>query len=161
MLDLTLVILGALVWLPVLLAASLMVLMAEGRPVYYTSNRRVSSDLVMRVVKFRTMVRNAEAIVNRTTVPVTDQVRFLNMVRREGLRKDTGRRRDIGSGGSDNLRHAPTVGGPAPRLREWRRVAVSRRRVAPSCATRGSDGSGRFRVWALQPERAPPGSGDP
>lgn len=79
MLDVTLVTLGALVWLPVLLVASLMVLLAEGRPVYYKSNRRVSADRVMRVVKFRTMVRNAEAIVNRTTVPVTDQVRFLNV----------------------------------------------------------------------------------
>lgn len=78
-LDLTLVALSAVVWIPVLLTATLAVLITEGRPVYYRSNRRVSTDRVMRVVKFRTMVRNADKLVNRDTVPVEGQVRFLNI----------------------------------------------------------------------------------
>ncbi|WP_229052653.1 sugar transferase [Aeromicrobium sp. Leaf350] len=79
LLDLALVALSAVVWVPVLLVASLAVLITEGRPVYYRSNRRVSVDHVMKVVKFRTMVRNADKIVNRDTVPVEAQVRFLNI----------------------------------------------------------------------------------
>ena len=79
LLDLTLIALTAVVWVPVLLIASLAVLISEGRPVYYRSNRRVSVDRVMKVVKFRTMVRNADKLVNRDTVPVEGQVRFLNI----------------------------------------------------------------------------------
>ena len=40
--------------------------------------RRVSTADLMRVVKFRTMVKNADKIANRDTLPV-DQVRFLNI----------------------------------------------------------------------------------
>ncbi len=78
-LDLTLIALAAVVWVPVLLVASAAVLLSEGRPVYYRSNRRVSDDRVMKVVKFRTMVRNADKLINRDTVPVEGQVRFLNI----------------------------------------------------------------------------------
>jgi len=79
LLDLTVVALSAVVWVPVLLVASLAVLITEGRPVYYRSQRRISTERVMKVVKFRTMVRNADKIVNRDTVPVEQQVRFLNI----------------------------------------------------------------------------------
>jgi lipopolysaccharide/colanic/teichoic acid biosynthesis glycosyltransferase len=91
LLDLTLVALAAVVWVPVLLVASLAVLIAEGRPVYYRSNRRVSSDHVMKVVKFRTMVRNADKLVNRDTVPVEGQVRFLNIPSDSPLYTQSGR----------------------------------------------------------------------
>jgi lipopolysaccharide/colanic/teichoic acid biosynthesis glycosyltransferase len=40
--------------------------------------RRVSTRDLMRVVKFRTMVKNADKIANRETLPVTN-VRFLNI----------------------------------------------------------------------------------
>ena len=65
-------------WVPVMLIASAAVLVLSGRPVYYRSMRRVSRDQVMPVVKFRAMVRNAEQIANRETVPVVT-TRFLNI----------------------------------------------------------------------------------
>src|SRR5690606_24981359 len=68
--DLTLTILGAVVWVPVVLGAALVVLVCSGRPIFYRSMRRVSDEPPMRVVKFRTMVRNAAEIANRDTVPV-------------------------------------------------------------------------------------------
>lgn len=77
--DLTLVLLGALIWVPVLALASLMVLLREGRPVYYRSNRRVSAGEVIKLVKFRTMVKNADKIANRETVAIDNNVRFLNI----------------------------------------------------------------------------------
>ncbi len=78
-LDLVLTTLGAIVWVPVVLVASLLVLVKEGRPVYYRSTRRVSTHRVVRLVKFRTMVRDAEKLVNRDTVPVEGGTRFLNI----------------------------------------------------------------------------------
>jgi lipopolysaccharide/colanic/teichoic acid biosynthesis glycosyltransferase len=77
-LDLTLTVLGAIAWVPVVLVAATLVLVTSGRPVFYKSNRRVSTDRLMRVVKFRTMVKNADKIANRETLPVTN-VRFLNI----------------------------------------------------------------------------------
>jgi len=77
-LDVVLLVLGAVVWIPVLLGASAAVLIFSGRPIYYRSMRRVAFDKVMPVVKFRAMVRNADKIANRETVPVTDS-RFLNI----------------------------------------------------------------------------------
>ena len=77
-LDLLLTTLGAVAWVPAVLAAALIVLVGSGRPVFYRSIRRVSSERRMRVVKFRTMVKNAEKIANRETLPVTT-VRFLNI----------------------------------------------------------------------------------
>jgi lipopolysaccharide/colanic/teichoic acid biosynthesis glycosyltransferase len=77
-LDLVLTIGGAIVWVPVVTVASLCVLVFSGRPLYYRSLRRVSDGRLIEVVKFRTMVRNAAEIANRSTVPVTG-VRFLNI----------------------------------------------------------------------------------
>jgi lipopolysaccharide/colanic/teichoic acid biosynthesis glycosyltransferase len=71
--------LAAVIWVPVLLLSGLAVLVLSGRPVLYRSMRRVSTDDVLRIVKFRTMVKNAEALVNRTTVPIQNDVRFLNI----------------------------------------------------------------------------------
>jgi lipopolysaccharide/colanic/teichoic acid biosynthesis glycosyltransferase len=77
-LDLTLTVLGAIAWVPVVLIGALLVLVTSGRPVFYRSHRRVSTGRLMRVVKFRTMVKNADKIANRETLPVTN-VRFLNI----------------------------------------------------------------------------------
>lgn len=77
-LDLVLVVVGAIVWVPVVAVASLCVMVFSGRPLYYRSRRRVSDGRIIEVVKFRTMVRNAAEIANRSTVPVND-VRFLNI----------------------------------------------------------------------------------
>lgn len=77
-LDLLLTVLGAIAWLPVVLMAASLVLITSGRPVFYRSMRRVSKDDLMKVVKFRTMVKNADKIANRETLPV-NQVRFLNI----------------------------------------------------------------------------------
>jgi lipopolysaccharide/colanic/teichoic acid biosynthesis glycosyltransferase len=78
-LDLVITVLAAVVWVPVLLVAGLAVLVTTGRPVLYRSMRRTSTDDVLRIVKFRTMVKNAEALVNRSTVPISNDVRFLNI----------------------------------------------------------------------------------
>jgi lipopolysaccharide/colanic/teichoic acid biosynthesis glycosyltransferase len=77
-LDLTLTVLGAIAWVPAVLVAAALVLLSSGRPVFYRSQRRVSKNGVMRTVKFRTMVKNADKIANRTTLPVNN-VRFLNI----------------------------------------------------------------------------------
>ena len=77
-LDLFLTVLGAIAWVPVVLMAASLVLITSGRPVFYRSMRRVSKDDLMKVVKFRTMVKNADKIANRETLPV-NHVRFLNI----------------------------------------------------------------------------------
>ncbi len=78
-LDLVITLAAAVVWVPVLLLAALAILVFTGRPILYRSMRRVSTDDVLRIVKFRTMVKNAESLVNRTTVPIENEVRFLNI----------------------------------------------------------------------------------
>ncbi len=77
--DMVLATVGAVVWVPVVLGSALLVLVCSGRPVFYRSMRRVSVDSTIRVVKFRTMVRNAAEIANRETVPVDGSTRFLNI----------------------------------------------------------------------------------
>lgn len=76
--DLIVSFLAAIVWAPALAVAALLLLQVEGRPIFYLSNRRIYRKQQLRIIKFRTMVRNAEAIANRETVPLTDQ-RFLNL----------------------------------------------------------------------------------
>ncbi len=78
-LDIVITGLAAVIWVPVLTLAALAVLVLSGRPVLYRSMRRTSNDDVLRIVKFRTMVKNAEALVNRSTVPIQNDVRFLNI----------------------------------------------------------------------------------
>jgi len=77
LLDLTLVALSAPIWVPVLLLTTAAIALVDGRPVFYRSKRRVQRRLTMPIVKFRVMVRNAEALFNREVVPVVTQ-RFLN-----------------------------------------------------------------------------------
>jgi lipopolysaccharide/colanic/teichoic acid biosynthesis glycosyltransferase len=90
-LDVVITGLAAVVWVPVLLLAGLAVLVSSGRPVLYRSMRRVSTDDVLRIVKFRTMVKNAEALVNRSTVPIQNDVRFLNIAPDSPLYTKVGR----------------------------------------------------------------------
>ena len=75
--DLIIVVLSIPIWLPVLIGTTVIALVVNGWPVFYPSLRRVYRKESARVYKFRTMVRNAAAIYNRETVPVTNQ-RFLN-----------------------------------------------------------------------------------
>jgi len=75
--DIVVAVLSAIAWLPALLLCGLAIAILEGWPVFYVSNRRVGSS-VKPVVKFRTMVRNADRAFNRDVIPVSGNVRFLN-----------------------------------------------------------------------------------
>lgn len=76
--DLVVTICAAPLWLPVCALAALALLATQGRPVFYVSSRRTVMSRTERVVKFRTMVRGADKLLNRETVPATD-TRFLNI----------------------------------------------------------------------------------
>lgn len=75
--DLAVAGLGASVWLPALVICAFAIWLMEGRPVFYVSLRRVGHKAIP-MVKFRTMIRNADKVYNRETVPVSNSVRFLN-----------------------------------------------------------------------------------
>lgn len=64
--------------MPLLLLVAGAIALLEGRPVLYTSRRRLGPGPVAPVMKFRTMCRNADRIANRDTVPVSS-TRFLNL----------------------------------------------------------------------------------
>jgi len=76
--DIIITLFAATFWIPLLLLCALIILIFEGRPVFYISDRRVG-DTIKRIIKFRTMVLNAESICNRKTAPISDDVRFLNI----------------------------------------------------------------------------------
>ena len=67
-----------LLLLPILAVSAICLLMAEGRPVFYISRRRVDKGPAQTIIKFRTMRRNADRVANRDTVPV-NETRFLNL----------------------------------------------------------------------------------
>jgi len=69
---------SAVLWVPATALAALAILVADGRPIFYRSRRRVFRDESAIVVKLRTMVRGADKIANRETIAVSDQ-RFLNI----------------------------------------------------------------------------------
>jgi lipopolysaccharide/colanic/teichoic acid biosynthesis glycosyltransferase len=79
-LDLIVVLLASVVWAPVLGIAALLVLVLEGRPVFYVSQRQVGPGVVAPIMKLRTMKRGADKILNRETVPIAG-TRFLNIPR--------------------------------------------------------------------------------
>lgn len=89
--DLAATVLAAPLWVPVCLLAAMALLITEGRPVFYRSRRRVHGDSVQPVFKFRTMVRNAEQVLNRDTVPVTNTC-FLNIPAEHPVYTAVGRR---------------------------------------------------------------------
>lgn len=78
MFDIVVCTIASLLWLPAVVLISLVAVAIQGRPVFYASFRRVFKDQSARVPKFRAMVRDAEKIANRDTIPVSDQ-RFLNL----------------------------------------------------------------------------------
>jgi lipopolysaccharide/colanic/teichoic acid biosynthesis glycosyltransferase len=76
--DLVVSLLAAPVLLPILALASLAILVTSGWPILYVSRRRVFLSESARVLKLRVMVRNADRLVNRETVPIGNE-RFLNI----------------------------------------------------------------------------------
>lgn len=63
---------------PILSALAVSLLVMEGRPVFYVSSRRIDRGPARKIVKFRTMRRDADKIANRTTIPING-TRFLNL----------------------------------------------------------------------------------
>lgn len=88
--DLACVLAGAIVWLPLLGICALAVLLDSGWPVFYVSRRRVGSSRSIALFKLRTMVKHADKIANRETIPV-DGVRFLNICPNSPLYTRVGR----------------------------------------------------------------------
>lgn len=76
--DLVGAVLSLPLWGSVLIVFGLLNRLCNGAPTFYVSTRRVFGKTSGRVIKFRTMVRDADKIANRQTVPVTGQ-RFLNI----------------------------------------------------------------------------------
>ena len=76
--DLVCVLSTAIVWLPMLAVCAVAISLSSGWPALYVSTRRVSRSRSIRLFKLRTMIRNADQVVNRDTIPV-DHVRFLNI----------------------------------------------------------------------------------
>jgi lipopolysaccharide/colanic/teichoic acid biosynthesis glycosyltransferase len=76
--DLMLTAVAGLAWVPLLVACALVVLLTSGWPCFYVSSRRVDRRRTIRLYKLRAMVRNADRIANRDTVPI-EGTRFLNM----------------------------------------------------------------------------------
>ena len=88
--DCALVALAAPAWLPVLGLCALLILLLEGRPVFYVSGRQIGPGRVHPIMKFRTMVRNADKLLNRDTVPVVGTA-FLNIPREAAVYTPIGR----------------------------------------------------------------------
>lgn len=77
-LDLAIVVLVAPVWTVVLVLTASAIAVTSGFPVLYVSSRRVAQNRSARIYKLRVMVKHADRIVNRDTVPI-DGARFLNI----------------------------------------------------------------------------------
>jgi lipopolysaccharide/colanic/teichoic acid biosynthesis glycosyltransferase len=75
--DLAVCVLASPVLLLAFVLGSLGVLLLDGPPVLYVSTRRVYRNQSARVAKFRAMIRHADTVYNRESVPVSNQ-RFLN-----------------------------------------------------------------------------------
>jgi lipopolysaccharide/colanic/teichoic acid biosynthesis glycosyltransferase len=88
--DLTVCLLASVFWVPLMALCALLIWCLEGRPVFYVSRRRVFKNKNIRLLKFRTMVKNADTLANRETVPL-DGVRFLNIPPDSPLYTRTGR----------------------------------------------------------------------
>jgi len=88
--DVVVVLLSSVIWFPVFLVCSVLLFLLEGRPILYVSTRRVHRHSTLSLVKFRTMVREAERMANRHTIPISDQ-RFLNISPESPLYTTVGR----------------------------------------------------------------------
>lgn len=89
--DCVVTLLAAPAWLPILLLCALAILVLDGRPVLYVSKRRVSISRDQAVLKFRTMRRGADKLVNRDTVAING-TRFLNIPINSAVYTPVGRR---------------------------------------------------------------------
>jgi lipopolysaccharide/colanic/teichoic acid biosynthesis glycosyltransferase len=89
-LDLALVFLGAPVWFPLLALGAVFIVATSGWPAFYVSTRRVYRSQTIRLMKFRAMVKHADRIANRETVPLAGQ-RFLNIPKDSPLYTPAGR----------------------------------------------------------------------
>jgi lipopolysaccharide/colanic/teichoic acid biosynthesis glycosyltransferase len=76
--EVLLVISTSWIWIPLTLATALVLWTANGSPILYLSKRRICRSEYAFIPKFRTMIPNADQILNRDTVPV-EQSRFLNI----------------------------------------------------------------------------------
>lgn len=76
--DLGLTLLSAPIWIPAIAISALIILISDGWPIFYRSWRQAYPNGNLNVVKFRTMVRNADQIANRDSIPATDTY-FLNI----------------------------------------------------------------------------------
>jgi len=57
------------IWLPVMLITSFAILITSGWPIVYLSKRYVLKNTYKTVMKFRAMVKDADIIANRDTIP--------------------------------------------------------------------------------------------
>jgi lipopolysaccharide/colanic/teichoic acid biosynthesis glycosyltransferase len=90
MFDIVLCLATIWLWLPLIIVCALLNFILNGRPVFYPSIRRVHNRTQVPVIKLRAMVRNADKIVNRDTVPVSDKI-FLNIPTDSALYTPLGR----------------------------------------------------------------------
>jgi lipopolysaccharide/colanic/teichoic acid biosynthesis glycosyltransferase len=88
--DVFVVAASSILWIPAMAFWALAIRVFEGAPVFYRSVRRVYRGESARITKFRTMVRDADRIANRKTIPVGEQ-RFLNIPNGSPLHTRTGR----------------------------------------------------------------------
>jgi lipopolysaccharide/colanic/teichoic acid biosynthesis glycosyltransferase len=88
--DLVVCLIAAPLWVPLFLVLALVNWVFSGLPIFYKSDRRIFQGRHLRVLKFRTMVRNASQIANRETIPV-DQQAFLNIPATSPLYTPVGR----------------------------------------------------------------------
>lgn len=58
--DITLSVIGILILSPLFLILSILILLFEGKPIFYTQERTTINNKVFKILKFRTMINNAE-----------------------------------------------------------------------------------------------------
>ena len=88
--DLVVGLLMIFLLLPVLAVSAICLLITEGRPAFYISRRRIDQGPARKIIKFRTMRRDADRVANRDTVPLNG-TRFLNLPHDSPLYTPVGR----------------------------------------------------------------------
>jgi len=88
--DAAITLIAAPLWIPVVIMCAMLILILEGRPIFYVSQRQVGTDRFRSIIKFRTMRRDADKILNRDTVPVAETA-FLNITRGSDIYTPIGR----------------------------------------------------------------------
>jgi lipopolysaccharide/colanic/teichoic acid biosynthesis glycosyltransferase len=76
--DVSLLLATAPIWLGTIIITYFLNILFSGFPGFYTSYRHSKLDLPTKVIKFRTMHKNIDKVLNRDTVPEIDTV-FLNL----------------------------------------------------------------------------------